>query len=814
MARRKKKKSKVARNRYCFKVVGIAFVALIISALDLWAQTFFLALFCGSLWLLVKFVRRSSQTSPGSQPSQQSAISKASTKRPVSQARKSVRDKLEISNTNSRGVQPLAQQPQRTSTQSKLRWLNQEEAVTVHDIVVHSGLLYIGDNRTDEASAINPRLPIGKSLPSEIEPLPYYPQYDRINPFQRRRYLQWLSSNRTEPLSGTREFGYIFLFFYGLERRLLLDNAKDPILFQAAADLMVRYSDHGFSSSLPTYVSQLLHFAAAKNGLDFYNTYYKWIIGLPHSQTGDDDLAILLAHLLTQQAPLPVDMAFEIASISELSRQSVVIERVSKEFRHLFEFRYKDQFSEGIQLKCGKATKRITYHPANPSLLRLREDRGFLNTFSISVPNVFASRSQFKVLSDIWNSCVNDLSDYSRQKGRNETHEKAFLALPLELRSAKSHPLYEPWLNLIMDTRFDDGCCYLEISQIAEVLNVPARDRLTKRQSEELNHHVESLGFACEPDSRHWGMNYGWRDRIGVFPQVEQINKNSPAYLASAALLQLGYLVANADGHVSDDEVRLLHTLLTEAGHLSTDEQQRLMIQSNLLSQTPDAARRTLSRIASHVSKETAGKVGEFLFQIAAADGVVTKQEHRVLVRVFTALGLDIKLLDRLSNLSADDEEPIVARPTPSATEPIPPRITKPAFSLNMDKIADISAETSALVAILAEVMTEPESEEFSETNLETLEEDPDSNAEEDVSELSSLSPEFHDLLRKIITKSHWEQAEFHELCASENLMPLSVFDALNAWADDILGDFLLEGENPIMVYTDLLPKGAIYADD
>ena len=37
--------------------------------------------------------------------------------------------------------------------------------------------------------------------------------------------------------------------------------------------------------------------------------------------------------------------------------------------------------------------------------------------------------------------------------------------------------------------------------------------------------------------------------------------------------------------------------------------------------------------------------------------------------------------------------------------------------------------------------------------------------------------------------------------------MPLGVCDALNEWADEQLGDFLLDGEDPVIVNTSILPK-------
>ncbi|MEN1436945.1 TerB N-terminal domain-containing protein, partial [Pseudomonas aeruginosa] len=56
----------------------------------------------------------------------------------------------------------------------------------------------------------------------------YWPSYDNITTEARRAYLQWLSSGRKAPHAN---IGYVFLFFYGLERRAFVDAKTN----QAAA---------------------------------------------------------------------------------------------------------------------------------------------------------------------------------------------------------------------------------------------------------------------------------------------------------------------------------------------------------------------------------------------------------------------------------------------------------------------------------------------------------------------------------------------------------------------------------------------------
>ena len=51
----------------------------------------------------------------------------------------------------------------------------------------------------------------------------YWPSYSTIAPACRAAYLQWLADGRHAP---DAYIGYVFLYFYGLERRLLVDSQR------------------------------------------------------------------------------------------------------------------------------------------------------------------------------------------------------------------------------------------------------------------------------------------------------------------------------------------------------------------------------------------------------------------------------------------------------------------------------------------------------------------------------------------------------------------------------------------------------------
>lgn len=101
---------------------------------------------------------------------------------------------------------------------------------------------------TIEPSLISMELPI--IIPNknaEIEPLLYYPSYSSISPQQRWVYLNWLRN-----IDSSVDIGYVFIFYYGLERHLFFGN------YEAAFDMILRLRKHHKNNSFNIYSSNAL----------------------------------------------------------------------------------------------------------------------------------------------------------------------------------------------------------------------------------------------------------------------------------------------------------------------------------------------------------------------------------------------------------------------------------------------------------------------------------------------------------------------------------------------------------------------------
>jgi hypothetical protein len=361
-----------------------------------------------------------------------------------------------------------------------LRWLTPIESIKIGCFDISAGMIYVSDGQPsiEEASAINLRLPIGQASRTS-GPLSYYPQYRWLTPDQRAVYLDWLAGGRKDEIPESRELGYVFLFFYGLERRLIVDKIQDREVVAEIVRLLLHYGTSNRSRSLHSYTSQLIHFWGWQQGIDYYGQLLEWMKTLPVALVGDDEIAIILAYYLQKGSALPTDLAYELASRSFGSRRSVIVTRVNTEFRSLFLKRYLETYSGGLNLKQAARSIRLQYRPASPSLLYNR------GAFSIQIPDVMGLPSQFKELSTIWNSCVDDLSSYSRAKSKSANlpgEVNAYMALPVELRIGSPHPFSKRWEGILTEARPGKGCSIIEVRNVATLLDISECEKLSHGQ--------------------------------------------------------------------------------------------------------------------------------------------------------------------------------------------------------------------------------------------------------------------------------------------------------------------------------------------
>lgn len=179
----------------------------------------------------------------------------------------------------------------------------------------------------DDPSTIYSTLPVREpEQKTPIPALPYFPSYSGMLPEQRAVYLKWLGD-----ISQEIETGYVFVYYYGLERQLVEGD------FDAAVDEILLLRKFHKNSSFQTYsASALVHSCLIRRRIDMLQRLYSQ----PDFDYYDNSNLLILHHSGLDILP---DMMFRLANcLQGVNRrylklkpdlyQSVLVDMLNREF--------------------------------------------------------------------------------------------------------------------------------------------------------------------------------------------------------------------------------------------------------------------------------------------------------------------------------------------------------------------------------------------------------------------------------------------------------------------------------------------------
>jgi TerB N-terminal domain len=157
----------------------------------------------------------------------------------------------------------IGRSPMATPQSSDAQWYPRSQTVEVHGYRIN-GMVYVGtrlsavNGQGAEPALVNPLLPVHRSSFSYAAlDLPYWPNYGSLSPRARGRYLRWLAEGRKDPEIG---IGFVFLFFYGLERRLLADDCPEEEQAEIMEEIETLRGVYGKHPAFHSYAFRLLDF--------------------------------------------------------------------------------------------------------------------------------------------------------------------------------------------------------------------------------------------------------------------------------------------------------------------------------------------------------------------------------------------------------------------------------------------------------------------------------------------------------------------------------------------------------------------------
>ncbi len=648
-----------------------------------------------------------------------------------------------------------------------------------------------------EPTLIDKDLPLNISMANcTFRHLPYWPSYSNASPEARSSYLQWLSTGRK---NQDADLGYVFLYFYGLERRALND-AKDSliakleipnILFEIERLLEIYKSSASFQS----------YAGGFRDTLKAINLQARLYEQTPPALHMDRwmtfDLKLGLAQCASDNKPLPPAWAYSWLRADPNSWLRTPARRCPKEFRELFEYHYKEKYGEGMVLPINRTRLRLDYRKASPTFGHMRNEIGR----ELNLPDVSVLSAPLDRLRKIADICCSKLDAFSRSVGKNEANignldtlvELPLILWPVEYRQRiqelKAHLPGGNESNMVT------------FESLLEIL--PKWEGRSKQKYSSLCSLLAEAGIGIEPDVRFGGSIPELGSNIALFLDDNGMlfKEARTEYTAAALTLRLAVSVASADGIITDEEDIYLTKIMEEWLHLNESEKKRLHASLHLMLLKPGKVLGTKKRYEGlpEASRDT---IATFLANLSQVDSEVNPAEISKLEKVFGLLGIDPKLV--YSRVHSAATEPVIVRPESSEKTgyiiPHAPAVMgSTRLSLDASRIEYLHGDTERVSAILRSVFSDDESDK---ALVEYAEQD--SPPEEPLeSSVLGLDPLHSSFLLLLMTRAKWTRSELEEVSLDRELMLDGAIERINDAAFSALDKSMLDGDDPVYLNAD-----------
>ncbi len=678
------------------------------------------------------------------------------------------------------------------------KWIKPGQLEKIGNYEITGGFVYVGgrlksiDGYNTEASLIDPTLKInGKSPDYDGEEMGYWPSYGNISPRSRAAYIDWLASDRCDP---NCYIGYVFLYFYGIERRLLIDGKYADIPREEREALIGELnrlkSIYGNNRSFNGYVTSLLS--------------HVWVLD-HESEEVDGSLLVakknftsvfkyLLAKRTLDGEPITAELALAwVKSHPEFSLRTPA-RRCENEFDQLFRIRYQQKFKAGLVISPNKTKLQLDYHPASPSL------RGY-QSIQLDLPDVSRLKTPVKKLMDIAESCTDELESYSRYVGKPENSRDSLAAvafLPNELAQELDHQQFDQLREWIA-SKVDSLKGVVSVQSLLEHFGEQSPLKINKKEAEMLANLVEKAGFGMAPDIRFHHAKPELNGNLVLFPGGHGENFSaSHTFNQVGTILRLGAMVAAIDGHVDEAEELVLENLIEHEHQLSNIEKLSLRAYLYWRLNTKVNMNGLKARLETISSRERAA-VSHILVTVALADGKIDPSEIKQLEKLYTSLGLE------KSMVSSDIHHLTSSKPTsPQTVGASPPKasVNEPAtseFSLNRDLLKVHEEETQGVKAVLESI--------FVDENVINEPEEIVQTSHVSESNIIGLDTKHLGLYEKLICKGEWSLDEVRAICEELNLMVDGAFEVINDWAFDTVDAPLIEDGSTVFIDLELVEE-------
>lgn len=680
------------------------------------------------------------------------------------------------------------------------QWYPPGEVVNIHGFRI-KGMVYVGDflpscrtahlygrHREKEPSLITLALDVGK--PNPMAPIDTLCQelddlsYQRLNPVNRATYLQWLADGRQ---SDDILFHYVWLFYFGLERRLYWDqnvpNAERKVLLEEVFNLYLRFG-------------HIQHFATcALECLQRAAILYPQLAPLSRDQLltiglarGDIKFSLLPKYLISEaikkSEPLGAELAYwygrilsEDKNFSQYrNRELSVYERFINNFKEL---PFKDRTVEP-----NTTTLSFEFKPANPGMIDC-----YHSHMGLTDPLSYRSEPILDSAATLYFSACRRALEVHRVKKRQTQSQKDFERLMNEDDEAffQDHRINTVF-RFLFEALAKDPDRFFRVSELEEVFR-PLHPSGIKEN--DFSAFLNRLGFTLLPNRKLTGTALHPQFRFCLVHSVliddETIRLWSDVIHVAARFIKNAGLLKEALFDLFDRYCQSDINLTTkQKNYLDLFMKWKLIVDfSNTL------PKRTIE------DSDLITTILRFWFDCIRLEGVASVKNMKLLAQVIKKWQLDIKDFNWITpepthiafhdtGLGETSDFSIPAQPDSNFAD----EIESDSVSCTSENQPELFVKSIIDATVFEQKLQETQ---VAQGILGTIFTD-EAPAIETKSESMTSNDPIKALFQTLLTQETWQFEDFEDQCKALDFMPYEALERIND-----LGFELLDADYPIM---------------
>ena len=639
-------------------------------------------------------------------------------------------------------------------------WYGMGSTIEIQGYKINDPLIYISNSRNKSPAhhIVPKKLKVSHS--ENYDHIGYWPSYSELSPGQKGMFLKWLSQGKN---NTAIDIGYVFIYFYGLEYRVLQEN-KDLVSIAYEIIRLRKYyasnrSFQGYSERLLAYIISNLNdkdiarelFKAVEPSLDKYSSIYRSGIHLKIKESNfisADDLISL------------------IPTFESVNRSSIP-KKVGEYFNQYFKIIAEKEIKETISQVKPKEYREQYWSAAN-----------FLDReYYYKGLRIIVDRNIQDKLSNKWKQAIEDFRPYSRKLNKYEPRE-IFNLLPDKLKKKIDHPLKKQ-LKEIEEKLVGKA---VTISEIATHLGMEISEKLKNKECKEIVDALLHKDIIIEPNAIYFKKNYKKNDLVFLSKIENASMLNTNNYKLAALMVDLGVDLAYADDDYSNEEARQIYLAVSSSFLDTTLEFEHLNLRVALYKIRKPNVSGILKKISENLEISSLEMLSSYLVGIAFADGHFTQEEDKKIKTILSKLGVRNSYVKDIYkkfgvNETFGNVELKASQNNVQKGSLIPK--TKEVV-LDQKKLNQIESDTEKIKLVLSEIIAEEEESDY--TSMVGKE-----------SEIENeLDRRYFPFLNIIIQKDKWDKKTLRDKAKEHRFMISAAISKINEWTEEKHGDCLV----------------------